>query len=157
MAPTTCPVTVNPRLMQVLPRTGKELGFSNLHEPETGVHAGVQYMDWLMRRFEPELNMADRTWFALAAYNAGVGHVRDARRLAAQKGWSADQWFGNVEKAMLLLSKPEYHRRAAHGYVRGTEPVNYVLHIRDRFQAYVKFTSMQASAEIESTPEMLTH
>ncbi|QKT03369.1 transporter substrate-binding domain-containing protein [Ectothiorhodospiraceae bacterium 2226] len=127
-------------LMQVLPRTGRELGFDDLHDPDSGIHAGVQYMDWLMRRFEPELNMADRTWFALAAYNAGIGHVRDARRLAAQKGWASDQWFDNVEHAMLLLAQREYHRHAAHGYVRGQEPVNYVRHIRDRFEAYARLT-----------------
>lgn len=125
-------------LMQVLPRTGRELGFTDLHDPDTGLHAGIKYMDWLRRRFEPSLDMAERTWFTLAAYNAGVGHVRDARRLAAQKGWDPDRWFDNVEKAMLLLSRREYHRKAAHGYVRGQEPVNYVREIRDRFEAYVR-------------------
>ncbi len=128
-------------LMQVLPRTAKELGLSDLHDPEVGLHAGVKYLDWLMKRFEPELNMAERTWFALAAYNAGIGHVRDARRLAARKGWDADRWFGNVERAMLLLSEREYARQAAHGYVRGREPVDYVRQIRDRFEAYVRLSA----------------
>jgi membrane-bound lytic murein transglycosylase F len=124
-------------LMQVMPRTARELGLGNLRDPETGLHAGVKYLNWLMRRFEPELAVADRTWFALAAYNAGIGHVRDARRLAAQLGLSRDQWFGNVEKAMLLLAKSEYAKQAKHGYVRGHEPVNYVREIRDRYQAYL--------------------
>lgn len=127
-------------LMQVLPRTAKELGLTDLRDPETGLHAGVKYLDWLRKRFEPELNVADRTWFALASYNAGVGHVRDARRLAAKKGWDPDRWFDNVEKAMLLLSQKEHARQAAHGYVRGREPVNYVREIRERFQAYAKLT-----------------
>ena len=127
-------------LMQVLPRTAKELGLTDLRDPETGLHAGVKYLDWLRKRFEPELNVADRTWFALASYNAGVGHVRDARRLAAKKGWDPDRWFDNVEKAMLLLSQKKYARQAAHGYVRGREPVNYVRQIRERFQAYAKLT-----------------
>ncbi|HKJ77034.1 MAG TPA: transglycosylase SLT domain-containing protein, partial [Gammaproteobacteria bacterium] len=127
-------------LMQVLPRTAKELGLTDLRDPETGLHAGIRYLDWLRKRFEPELNVADRTWFALAAYNAGVGHVRDARRLARKKGWDPDRWFDNVEKAMLLLSQKKYARQAAHGYVRGREPVNYVRQIRERFQAYAKLT-----------------
>jgi membrane-bound lytic murein transglycosylase F len=75
-------------------------------------------------------------WFTLAAYNAGQGHVKDARRLARQKGWNPNRWFNNVEKAMLLLSKRKYARQARHGYVRGREPVNYVRDIRDRFVAY---------------------
>ncbi len=124
-------------LMQVMPRTARELGLDDLRNPETGLHAGVKYLSWLMRRFEPELAVADRTWFALAAYNAGVGHVRDARRLSRQLGLDANQWFGNVEKAMLLLSKKDYATKAKHGYVRGYEPVNYVREIRDRYQAYL--------------------
>ncbi|MFO7594613.1 MAG: membrane-bound lytic murein transglycosylase MltF [Pseudomonadota bacterium] len=125
-------------LMQVMPRTGKELGLENLRDPETGVHAGVKYMDWLMRRFEPSLPVAERTWFALASYNAGTGHVRDARRLAERLGHDPDRWFGHVEKAMLLLSKPAYAKNAQYGYVRGHEPVNYVRQIRDRYLAYIK-------------------
>lgn len=127
-------------LMQVMPRTARELGLENLRKPETGLHAGVKYLAWLMERFEPELEVADRTWFALAAYNAGIGHVHDARRLARQMGWNADKWFGNVENAMLLLSKKKYARGARYGYVRGEEPVKYVRQIRDRYQAYIALT-----------------
>jgi len=125
-------------LMQVMPRTARELGLADLRDPETGLHAGVKYLDWLMRRFEPELEVADRTWFALAAYNAGIGHVRDARRLAGQLGLDRNHWFDNVEKAMLLLSKGKYAKKAKHGYVRGYEPVDYVREIHDRYLAYIK-------------------
>ena len=76
-------------------------------------------------------------WFTLASYNAGHGHVRDARRLAAELDLDSDIWFGNVELAILKLSQPEYHSHSRHGYVRGTEPVAYVRHIRARYQAYV--------------------
>lgn len=124
-------------LMQVMPRTAMELGLEDLHHTETGLHAGVKYLHGLLRQFEPELAVADRTWFALASYNAGIGHVIDARRLARQLGLDPNQWFDNVEKAMLLLSNREYAKRARHGYVRGYEPVNYVREIRDRYQAYL--------------------
>ena len=127
--------------MQVMPRTAKELGLTDLKDPETGVHAGVKYLQWVRERFEPELDVKDRMWFTLAAYNAGQGHVRDARRLARQKGWNDNRWFGHVEKAMLLLSKKEYSSKARHGYVRGSEPVKYVRDIRSRFFAYQRLTS----------------
>jgi membrane-bound lytic murein transglycosylase F len=133
-------------LLQVMPRTAKELGIGDLRDPQQGIHAGVQYLDWLRLRFEPELAMAERTWFALASYNAGVGHVRDARRLARQKGWDPDRWFDNVERAMLLLARKEYARKAKHGYVRGHEPVNYVRQIRDRYLAYVKLKGESLAA-----------
>jgi len=127
-------------LMQVMPRTAKELGINNLKDPKQSIKAGVKYLSWLRDRFEPELPVKDRMWFALAAYNAGTGHVRDARILARKQGWTASRWFGNVERAMLLLSRHKYARHAAHGYVRGSEPVRYVREIRNRFLAYVKLT-----------------
>lgn len=125
-------------LMQIMPQTAREMGITNLRKPEQGIQAGVQYLDWLRDRFEPELRVKDRMWFALAAYNAGAGHVKDARRLAAQLGLSPNRWFGNVEKAILLLSKRKYARKAAYGYVHGIEPVKYVRQIHDRYEAYVR-------------------
>ncbi len=127
-------------LMQVMPRTAAELGIEDLKDPEQGIIAGIRYLDWLRDRFEPELSVRDRMWFALAAYNSGAGHVRDARSLAKQQGLSPNRWFDNVEKAMLLLSKNKYASNSAHGYVRGSEPVKYVRQIRDRYQAYTKLT-----------------
>jgi membrane-bound lytic murein transglycosylase F len=141
-------------LLQVMPRTAREMGFNNLKDPEEGLHAGVRYLDWLRQRFEPELPVTARMWFALASYNAGAGHVRDARRLARQKGWDPNRWFNNVERAMLLLSKRKYARQTAHGYVRGQEPVRYVRQIRDRFSAYVRLTdqNMAQQERPASTP-----
>ncbi|MCW9047227.1 MAG: transporter substrate-binding domain-containing protein [Gammaproteobacteria bacterium] len=125
-------------LMQVMPRTAKEMGISNLKQPESGINAGVQYLNWVRDRFEPELNVKDRMWFTLAAYNAGQGHVKDARRLARQQGLNPDKWFDHVEKAMLLLSNKKFYRKARHGYVRGREPVKYVREIRNRYRAYIR-------------------
>jgi hypothetical protein len=69
-------------LMQVMPRTGRELGLEPLDDPEVSVLAGIRYMDWLRDRFPERLPVDERMWFSLASYNAGLGHVRDARRLA---------------------------------------------------------------------------
>lgn len=125
-------------LLQVMPRTGRQFGYSNLTKPENGVGAGVAYMDWLEQRFPARLDLAEKLYFTLAAYNAGHGHVEDARRLAQRLGKDPDKWFGNVEQAMLLLSKPQYARQARYGYVRGSEPVKYVREIKNRYLGYVE-------------------
>ena len=127
-------------LMQVLPSTAEEMGIDpgRLGEPEPGIAAGVKYLAWTRERF-PNLPVGEQLWFSLAAYNAGPGHVRDGRRLAARLGLDGSLWFGNVEAAMLKLAEPEYASTAAHGYVRGTEVVQYVGDIRDRFGAYVEY------------------
>ena len=124
-------------LMQILPCTAEELGITDIYDPEAAIHAGIKYLNWVRDRFEPELSVQDRMWFTLAGYNAGAGHVRDARRLAARQGLSPNQWFGNVERAMLLLSRSQYAQAAQHGYCRCAEPVEYVREIRERYNAYV--------------------
>ena len=72
--------------MQVLPRTAKEMGFRNLKDPPTSIHAGVKYLDVMQNRGAQELDASNRVFFALASYNAGAGHVTDARILARQMG-----------------------------------------------------------------------
>ena len=144
-------------LLQVLPRTARSMGFTSLEVPEDGIHAGVKYLDWVRKRFETDLPFSERIWFTLAAYNAGYGHVADARRLARQQGLDGDRWFDNTEQAMLLLSKKSFASKARYGYVRGIEPVSYVRDIQHRYRAYVEIAghrlSQTSSAEGRSTAQ----
>ena len=125
-------------LLQVLPRTAREVGEDpkRLAAPEVGIRAGVRYLAWTRDRF-PDLPVGEQLLFALAAYNAGAGHVRDGRRLARRLGLDSSLWFDNVEQAMLMLSEPQYAREAVHGYVRGSEVVRYVREIHDRYRVYL--------------------
>ena len=125
-------------LMQLLPRTAKEIGFTKLTQPNQSVAAGVQYLDWTRARFSSNTPLQEKLFFALASYNAGFGHVRDAQRLAKKMGLDHNRWFDNVEKAMLLLQKPQYYKQARFGYCRGSEPVNYVREIQQRYLSYVE-------------------
>ena len=124
-------------LLQVLPRTAAEFGFHNLDDPEEGLHAGVRYLVWLLNRFEPTLPTADRMAFVLASYNAGYGHVKDARIVAKREGWDPDRWFDNVERAMLMLSRRDVANTVRYGYCRGSEPVRYVREILQRARMYL--------------------
>ncbi len=124
-------------LMQLMPRTAKEMGVKDINDPASSIRGGIKYLDWLRDRFDADLVISDRLWFTLAAYNAGAGHVQDARRLAGQLGHDPDRWFGHTEQAMLLLGKKQYAKKARYGYVNGSEPVNYVRDIKQRFEAYV--------------------
>ncbi|WP_236564159.1 transporter substrate-binding domain-containing protein [Alcanivorax xiamenensis] len=130
-------------LMQVMPLTARQLGYENLADPVQGIGAGVAYLNWLEGRFPAHLDLAEKTYFGLAAYNAGYGHVEDARRLAQRLGKDPDRWFGNVEEAMALLSHPRYARQARYGYVRGQETVQYVRDIRARYLGYLSATEKQ--------------
>jgi membrane-bound lytic murein transglycosylase F len=132
-------------LMQLMPRTAQQVGVRDLEDPAENIRGGILYLDWVRQQLPEDLSVADRIWFTLAAYNAGLGHVLDARRLAARKGWDRDRWFDHVEKAMLLLAQRKYYSQARHGYVRGSEPVAYLNSISARFKAYVQLTENQAA------------
>jgi membrane-bound lytic murein transglycosylase F len=123
-------------LMQMLPRTARGFGFDSLTVPEHSIKAGTYYLRHLYRLTDDAATPADRLWFALASYNAGYGHVGDARRLTAELGGDPNVWFGGVDEVMPLLAKREYHSRTRYGYCRCMEPVLYIRRIRDRHQAY---------------------
>jgi hypothetical protein len=55
-------------LMQVMPATGRQYGFTNLYDPSTNIRAGVAYLKDLLSRLPLAL--------ALAAYNAGESAVQ---------------------------------------------------------------------------------
>lgn len=57
-------------LMQLVPKTGRWLGASNLMDPTQNVQAGAKYLRYLTDRFN------GNTQKAIAAYNAGEGNVR---------------------------------------------------------------------------------
>lgn len=125
-------------LFQVMPATGKELGFTRLADPDQGTHAGIKYMNQLVQRLEPSLPLDERVRFALAGYNAGFGRVQDARRLAKELSLNPDVWTGNVEKAMGLMARPQYAKRVRTGFCRCQEPVDYVKHIENKYQSFVQ-------------------
>ncbi|WP_226702509.1 transporter substrate-binding domain-containing protein [Microbulbifer elongatus] len=140
-------------LLQVMPRTAKDMGYPPpLFEPERAVQAGVKYLDWIRNRFDSDITLENRLWFALAAYNAGIGHLYDAQRLANELGYDPHVWFDNVEKAMLKLSEPRYFSKARYGYARGAEPVQYVRNISKLYQAYTDLTSGDVTARALQTP-----
>ena len=146
-------------LLQVLPRTARDLGVDadSLADPETGVAAGVAYLGWTRERF-PDLPVGEQILFALGAYNAGHGHVRDGRRLARELGLDDSIWFDNVERAMLKLAEPEYAKKSVYGYVRGAEVVRYVREIQDRYRLYVRHFRLleereAVASETRSSPD----
>ncbi len=125
-------------LMQMTPETAREMGFKEFESPENNIHAGVKYLSSQLAKQPRDLYDVDRICFALASYNAGFGHLLDARRLAEKMRKDPNRWFHNVEECMLLLEKPEYASMARHGYCRGSEPVKYVRDIMIRYNQYMQ-------------------
>lgn len=125
-------------LMQLMPATAEELGVADPTDPAASLAGGTRYLMAQYDRFPNVADSVQRLKLALAAYNCGFGHVRDAQRLAAAEGLDSLRWDGHVEEAMLWLSEPRYYRRPEvyYGYVRGLEPWTYVRQIFERYAHY---------------------
>jgi len=114
-------------LMQLMPATAKDMGFSDVTGIEDNLQAGIKYMAWL-----PESVRVD---LALAAYNAGPGRVRRWRREAPELGIDPNVWFGELEN--LALERV------------GFEPVRYVAGINKYFVILARLLEERARKEQE--------
>lgn len=117
-------------IMMLTLTTAKEMGIDSRLDPAQSIMAGAAYYKSLYERIPEEVPEPDRTWFALAAYNVGIGHMQDARNLAAQLDKDANSW-ADLSQTLPLLSQKKYYKHLKHGYARGREPVLYVQRIRD--------------------------
>ncbi len=115
-------------LMQLTRRTAKSFGVTKLYDPEQNIYAGIQHLRKLHDYFEIE-NESDRMDIAMAAYNIGQGHVRDAQRLAIKLRMDPHKW-SSLKKVLPLLRYRRYHKDTVYGYCRGTEPVAYIKQIK---------------------------
>lgn len=127
-------------LMQILPSTAAELGMTDLNDPDVSIHAGIRYLAYLRDSFEDNLLMEDRTWFTLAAYNAGYRRVQQARQLAARMGLREDRWFDNVEKAMLAMARPYMREGKVTRLCRCGQTAVYVREIKTLYSNYARLT-----------------
>lgn len=129
-------------LMQLMPRTAKSYGYTDLTNPEVSVEAGVKHLKFLENYWQKDIaDSVERVKFILASYNAGQNHVQDARRLARKRGKNPNIWYGHVEECLLLIGQKKYFTDPVvkYGYCRGEEPVGYVKEIIERYGYYQQF------------------
>ncbi|WP_444904456.1 transglycosylase SLT domain-containing protein [Microbulbifer sp. CnH-101-E] len=129
-------------LMQLMPETANEMGVKDNFNPAQNIQGGSKYN---LNQYQRWMNLPkrDAMAFTFASYNAGAGHVLDARRLALQDGVNPNQWFSTsnskgVEDYIVLLQKVEFYNspEVKYGYCRGTETRHYVRKIFQREAVY---------------------
>ena len=121
-------------VMQILPSTAadKSVGIPDISKLDNNVHAGVKYLNWLRQTYytNETISPLDRVLFSFAAYNAGPGNMKRARRHAKKMGFDPNRWFGNVEIGMYRV-------------VSG-EPASYV---RNVYKYYVTYQGLEKSRQ----------
>lgn len=130
-------------MMMLTRTTAKELGIENRLDPQKSIMGGALYLNKLRKRIPKSVTEPDRTWIALAAYNVGMGHIWDARKLAKELNKNPDLW-QEFSTVLPLLAKKKYYKKLKYGYARGGEPVDYVKNIRN-YQNVLE-TVMQANS-----------
>lgn len=126
-------------LMQLMPATAESYGVDTTSSPAEQIRAGIRFLRYLDRQLPPEIEDPDeRMRFVLAAYNVGIAHIFDARRLAEKHGKDPNVWTNNVDYYILNKSNPQYYRDSVvkYGYARGEETYKFVAEILERYEHY---------------------
>ena len=112
-------------LMMLTKNTAKLLGVKNRLNPKESVIGGTRHIKQMLKFVPEDVTGENRLKFALAAYNIGLGHIKDAQSLAKQIGLNHNTW-NDLKRVLPLLSQKKYYKTLKFGYARGEEPVRYV-------------------------------
>ena len=140
-------------LMMLTKVTASIVGVANREDPHDAISGGARYLAELRGRLS-DIPEPDRTWFALAAYNVGYGHVQDARAITRERGGDPTRWL-DVKEDLPLLAIRKWYSQAPHGYARGWEPVQHVSNIRTYYEILNWLTQDQPPEEnIKPQPQV---
>lgn len=146
-------------LMMLTKNTAKLMNITDREDPAQSIEGGAGYLISIKKRLSERILEPDLTWMALAAYNVGMGHLEDARKLTQANGSSPDLW-SDVKAYLPLLSKRRWYEKTKHGYARGGEPVHYVQNIRRYYDILLQNKSVNkldlpAETEQQKSPSAL--
>jgi membrane-bound lytic murein transglycosylase F len=149
------PAAVSPTgvlgIMQITAATAAFLKIPDRTDPAQSIWGGARYIAQLAAQLPAEITDPDRTWMALAAYNMGLGHLYDARKLTDEQGGDPNRWL-DVRNSLPLLTQSKWHTKTKHGYARGHQAVIYVGNVRTYYDMLVWITGSPAQALPQEVP-----
>ncbi|QDK39133.1 membrane-bound lytic murein transglycosylase MltF [Bdellovibrio sp. NC01] len=116
-------------LMQLTTDTADHMDIEDRTDPLQSIWGGSKYLRYLMDKMPTFLNSKDRLSLALAAYNVGYAHLRDAQKLAEQMGRNPYSWH-HMKEILPLLADPSYAEKLEYGFARGYETVEFVERVK---------------------------
>ena len=133
-------------LMMLTQNTAQAMGVSNRLDAKQSIMGGAKYLALIKSELDDDIEEPDRTWFALAAYNVGGGHLEDARKLAKKEGLNPNKWL-DVKKMLPRLAQKQWYSKTRYGYARGGEPVHFVANIRRYYDILTWATQPQLEGD----------
>ena len=138
-------------IMMLTEATADYLGIDDREDPANSIAGGAQYFARQTERVADTVGEPDRTWMALASYNVGFNHVKDARMIVEWQGGDPDTWI-DLSAALPLLAQRKWYSQVPYGYARGWEPVLYVNNIRAYYNILIWLTEQEEEASAEEPP-----
>ncbi len=137
-------------MMMLTLDTAKQMGIKSRLDAEQSIRGGAKYFKRMIDKVPDRIPSPDRTWFALASYNVGFGHLNDARIITQQQGGDPDRWV-EVKTRLPLLQQKKYYKKTKYGYARGAEPVSYVENIRRYYDTLSWLDNKSKEEELAAT------
>lgn len=134
-------------IMMLTLKTAKDMGIKNRLDPESSISGGAKYFKKTLERIDKDITEPDNFWMAMAAYNVGFYHLKDARKITRKLNKDPNRWI-DVKESLPLLAKRKWYKQTRYGYARGWEPVRYVENIR----SYYDILKWVDDGSIETTP-----
>lgn len=131
-------------LMQIMPSVARQFGVpqEEVADPVTNVWLANRLLDRIdsMLGLSASVPEQERMRLVLASYNAGIGHVADARRLARSRGENPDSW-SVVARCLELKADPANYGAGAvrNGRFTGARQTRaFVADVMDRYDRYCR-------------------
>ena len=133
-------------LMQIMPRVAEQFNVpqEEAFDPETNIRLASKLLNKIDRslRLSAEATEEDRLCLMLASYVGGIGHVRDAQRLAAKYSENPEKW-EVVSRYLELKGQPEYYEDSVVRCGRFTgikQTLAYVRNVKSHYDKYCEQT-----------------
>ncbi|EAR21160.1 membrane-bound lytic murein transglycosylase MltF [Nitrococcus mobilis] len=126
-------------IMMLTRPTARAIGVDNRLDAGQSIFGGAAYLKRILSRIPERVPEPQRTWFALAAYNIGYGHLVDAQTITEMQAANPESWAA-VRKRLPLLAQKKWYKRVKYGYARGWQPVRYVKNVRKYYRLLVRIT-----------------
>ncbi|MFC0308731.1 membrane-bound lytic murein transglycosylase MltF [Gallibacterium trehalosifermentans] len=133
-------------IMMLTKETANRMNIEDRTDPEQSIKAGAEYLHMLLGKMPETIATEDKIWFALVAYNLGLGHLLDVRRLTESLGGDPNNWL-DVKANLPLLADKKYYSKLKFGYARGYEAYQYVENIRRYHNSIVNYYRIQEQTQ----------
>jgi membrane-bound lytic murein transglycosylase F len=137
-------------MMMLTEETAKRMRVADRLDARQSIVAGARYLADLKRTLPQRIREPDRTWLALAAFNIGVGHLEDARVLAARRGLNPDAW-SDLKKTLPLLAQPDTAEQTKYGVARGGQAVVFVETVRAYYDVLLRLEEPYYGARLRAS------